>query len=102
MLLKQRISIEFADEEATEFLNIFRTCKKIIEERNNPANQPQAAKEFLTEPEARELLGNISKTLFHKLKREGKIESYHCGENRCLYAREELINYIRNNKPANK
>jgi hypothetical protein len=67
------------------------------------AVQQAEQKEFLTEPEARELLGNISKALFHKLKREGKYSTYHCGEGRCLYSREELISYIRNNnKPANK
>jgi hypothetical protein len=73
-------------------------CSKALKESQQSPPSPQ--KEFLTEPEAREFLGSISRSLFHKLKRQDKFTTYHCGEGRCLYSCEELRTYIKNNKPS--
>lgn len=59
-------------------------------------------KEYLTEPEAREFLGGISRSTFHKLKKEGRFDTYLCGEGRCLYSREELVAYLKGNKSSSK
>ncbi|WP_347160116.1 hypothetical protein [Pontibacter chitinilyticus] len=76
------------------------TCRNILRESQPTQHLP--IKEFFTEPESREFLGGISRSLFHKLKKEEKFNTYHCGEGRCLYSREELILYIRTNKPSAK
>jgi hypothetical protein len=72
--------------------------RRVLQEGSLP--QQSSLKEFLTEPESREFLGGISRSLFHKLKKADKFNTYHCGEGRCLYSREELISYIKNNKPS--
>ncbi|MCC9134991.1 hypothetical protein ACFSKU_19150 [Pontibacter silvestris] len=74
--------------------------RKILKE--TPTAPAVPLKEFFTEPESREFLGGISRSLFHKLKKEEKFNTYHCGEGRCLYSREELILYIKTNKPSAK
>ncbi|RIJ42664.1 hypothetical protein [Pontibacter oryzae] len=68
--------------------------------KETPSPLPPLIKEFFTEPESREFLGGISRSLFNKIRKQGMLNTYYCGEGRCLFSREELIYYIKNNNPS--
>ncbi len=98
MLLTQYSAEEFA-------LLIQQKCEEAYRKVSGETSCTPAQncpKEFLTEPEAREFLGGISRSTFHKLKKEGRYGTYLCGEGRCLYSREELIAYLKGNKSISK
>src|SRR3712207_3964149 len=100
MLLKQRICIEFTDEEAAEFLALLRFCKKAINEKSLIINNIEIEKDECDIDGAEQETG-YKKSSIYGLVHERKIPHYRRG--RLLrFSRKELRAWKKPGKTADQ